>query len=138
MPCRGSFCHPKMNFLHKNTHEVSTLPCRGSFCHPKTHFLYKNTHEVSFSSLLEPLGSLWPTFAHLWRTLDHLLTPLLHSLLHRCIFMHFGIPRVSRMSCWRLRRGTSGIEVILHLAPLGEALAWVLATFAIYEAGGAL
>ena len=32
----------------------------------------------------------------------------------------------------------SGVMVILHLAPLGEALAWVLDTFAICEAGEAL
>ena len=94
--------------------------------------------DLDFSSLLEPLGSHWSTFAHLWRTSGHLLTPLLHSLLHRCIFMHFGVPRGTQNPRRRLGRGTSGGEVILHLAPLGEALAWVLATFAIYEASEAL
>ena len=91
-----------------------------------------------FGSILEALGVPWGTFTHLWRTLGHLLRTLLHMLLHRCIFHGFGIPRVPQNVRRRHGRSPSGDMVILHLAPLGEALAWVLATFAICEAGEAL
>ena len=47
--------------------------------------------------------------------------------------MDFGVPGGSPIFCRQLGGAPSGIQVKLHVAPLGDALAWVSARFAISE-----
>ena len=93
---------------------LRTVPVQGAF---------GRVLDLDFSSLLEPLGALWRTFADLSRTLAHLLRSPLHSLLHRCSLMDFWVPRGLQNPRRRLGRGTLWRLGNIAFGPLGEALA---------------
>ena len=80
------------------------------------------------------LGRTFGHFAAFLPPMVQFLHPLLHMPLYRCIFHGFWDPRGYPNILSAARRSTSGAVVKLHVAPLGDALAWVSARFAISEA----
>ena len=94
--------------------------------------------DLDFRSLFEALGV---TLAHFCAPLAHFGPSFAAPFAEAPAQVHFHgfcIPRGVQNVLSAAKAQTSGREVKLHFAPLGDALAWVLATFAICEAGEAV